>query len=189
MFTLVALSHCFGVPSNEPISRPSQHLIASRQHNSNPIVYESTAVIHARASTLDPEIFRTPYHSLEASVPLSCALHPLVNSQSTHRGRFFPALSDLPQNTKDLVQDTEVHMHPPSSPSRSPTAIDDALTPLLASQCDAAYLNPLAGTYEKAQESVRLVKESVNTEALGKDVVITTLGTGSAIPSKYRNGA
>ena len=103
---------------------------------------------------------------------------------------------NLPKLTSPFTLDTQISLNPPlSSRVVTPDGLVDRFTPAL----EAHILNKGASTTETvSEELVDLfadVRKAVELEApartsrLGDNVVVTTLGTGSALPSKYRNGA
>jgi ribonuclease Z len=98
-------------------------------------------------------------------------------------------------NCQALVPNLEVRMHPPGCPTILPPHAKDRPCPTNPSEVDWAreVLSRESTEYALACEEARRNVEndprfssSVESEP-GDDIVVTTLGTGSAIPSKYRN--
>lgn len=78
-------------------------------------------------------------------------------------------------------------MTPPSEPRPPLVTAEDTFHPALAAREQGTLPNPFADVYNQAK--ARVAAQPHADASPGSDVVITTLGTGSAMPSKYRNGA
>lgn len=99
---------------------------------------------------------------------------------------------NLPKNAQPLQLDHLIGMHPASPAKVSPTAgssdeFTPALTAKLASKSNARISPDLRKLFEQIQTEVA-AEEKLRKKRTGDEVIITTLGTGSALPSKYRNG-
>lgn len=84
-----------------------------------------------------------------------------------------------------------MRMSPALEPGAPLHVADNTFRDALEARQTGSWSNPLAADYHIAQAKVRQRQESIAqaTESTpGNDVTITTLGTGSAMPSKYRNG-
>ena len=85
-------------------------------------------------------------------------------------------------------------MQPPAPPTILPAHPRDIAFPSDADHIESALrqlreeLPDYASACEKARQSVRAdPRWTENAKDAGSDIVVTTLGTGSALPSKYRN--
>lgn len=141
------------------------HIVASRDHVPDPITFTSAAFNQLRLNHLDSDIFPVPKYSLEAK--------KTFNS------------TDLPSNTDCMRAHTMIHMRPPRPPLRDPEAeANDLFHPAVLSG-EPPSLSDAARIH--FSEARAYVEEATVLDAIGKDVTVVTLGTGSAIPSKYRN--
>jgi ribonuclease Z len=100
----------------------------------------------------------------------------------------------MPSNCQALVPNLEVRMHPPAAPAILPPHAKDRPFPTNPSDVQWAreVLSRESQDYtlacEEARRNVANDPRSTVTETKpGDDITVTTLGTGSAIPSKYRN--
>lgn len=99
---------------------------------------------------------------------------------------------NLPPNTEPLQLDHQIGLNP-ATPSQvtSPQGMIDKFNPALeakaAGKRDPNISPALSALFRKIRAEVE-VEEMLRPKRPGDDVVITTLGTGSALPSKYRNG-
>ena len=100
----------------------------------------------------------------------------------------------MPSNCQALVPNLEVRMHPPAAPAILPPHPKDRPFPTNPSEVQWAreVLSRESPDYalacEEARRNVANDPRSTVTETKpGDDITVTTLGTGSAIPSKYRN--
>lgn len=148
-----------------------QHFLADSEQHSRDTFFRSAAWNTLQLSLLNTEIFPPP-----TSAPPS----PLPPSSTT---------SQL------LLPNHEISMHPLGPPHIIPHHMKDR--PFPSSQADLAWARDVLATEipEYAQACSR-AKASVEADPRyqtpgssqpGDDIVVTTLGTGSAIPSKYRN--
>ncbi|KAG8954905.1 hypothetical protein FRC04_010389 [Tulasnella sp. 424] len=146
------------------------HMIASERYSPNPITYSSSARMQLELSYLDNEIFRLPHHNDIPVAPLS-------------------DLPDLPAKTTILTQDTELFMHPRLDPTATKFVPPDEFKATLEAINSGTYVHPLEDVYKTAREDADgSAPNYPSSQPNGQDVTITTLGTGSAMPSKYRNG-
>ncbi|KAK8843961.1 hypothetical protein IAR55_006753 [Kwoniella newhampshirensis] len=151
----------------------TQHLIADPDNSPDHTVFNSAAWNTLQLSLLDSEIFTPPYIASSTPEPSS----------------------PLPPNTNFLVQGSYCRMHPPSPASILPHHEKDVPFLVIAAEGDVARETILSDMPEyaqacnAAQAAVRADPRSGTPPAsqAGDDIVVTTLGTGSAIPSKYRN--
>ncbi|KIO33776.1 hypothetical protein M407DRAFT_17385 [Tulasnella calospora MUT 4182] len=146
------------------------HMIASERYSPDQVTYSSSARMQLELSYLDNEIFRPPHHGETAPASLS-------------------SWPDLPPKTSILAQDTEISMHPRLDPAPTRFVPPDDFKATLEAIDSGSYVHPLENIYKTAREDAERSSSShLPTHSNGEDVAITTLGTGSAMPSKYRNG-
>ncbi|KAG8949148.1 hypothetical protein FRC00_008228, partial [Tulasnella sp. 408] len=146
------------------------HMIASERYSPDQITYSSSAKMQLELSYLDGDVFRLP--SRGDTPPASLSSWP-----------------DLPPKTSILAQDTEVFMHPRLDPAPARVMPPDDFKATLEAIKSGTYVNPLEDVYKAAREDAERASSSHSpTHSNGQDVTLTTLGTGSAMPSKYRNG-
>jgi hypothetical protein len=94
-------------------------------------------------------------------------------------------VTNLPQKTREAEPKLVYQTEPVTSLKTEPVLPD--FDPSLEVPADDA----LWTEYLKAVEEINKEIQSTNADLInfpGKDVIVTTLGTGSALPSKYRNG-
>ncbi|KAG8910485.1 hypothetical protein FRC02_007181, partial [Tulasnella sp. 418] len=146
----------------------TQHLIANERYSSNQVVFTSPAYYQLCLSELDDQIFRLPHESANPEMPLS-------------------DLTDLPPKTDYLRPGMSLAMTQPKGLEYSPSpSAQDKYHPLLVERERGTFVSPIHDLYEEVRKDVT-ERPEVMDEMPGGDVVLTTLGTGSAIPSKYRN--
>ncbi|KAK7437378.1 hypothetical protein VKT23_018623 [Stygiomarasmius scandens] len=144
------------------------HVVASREHCANPVTFTSSAFHQLRLSKLDSDMFVVPKLSLTPKKDIA-------------------AISNLPQNVTLMEANTISNMRLATAPVKQSFALDlDRFHP--------AYINGLElepamqECFEKAKAEVAaFIESNQRPEVAGSDVRIITLGTGSAVPSKYRN--
>jgi ribonuclease Z len=97
-------------------------------------------------------------------------------------------------NCRALVPNIEVRMHPPAAPVILPPHSKDKPFPTNPNDLEWAKdvlfreSTEYALACEEARQKVQSDPRSAETTTRpGDDITVTTLGTGSAIPSKYRN--
>ncbi|KAK7062530.1 hypothetical protein VNI00_000018 [Paramarasmius palmivorus] len=149
----------------------ANHVVSSREHSPDPVTFTSAAYNQLRLSQLDSEIFRVPYYNLTPKKDLS-------------------SVTDLPRNVHLMVANLNTSLRPAGSPIHDPEAASlDRFHPVVASPTGVEYSAETQKAFEDAKKRVTQVqneKGDQNTES-GANVRVITLGTGSAIPSKYRN--
>ncbi|KAG8683781.1 hypothetical protein FRC08_014079, partial [Ceratobasidium sp. 394] len=149
------------------------HLVAGEDISPNPVTFESSAYLSLTLSELDKEMFFTPQDSTPK----------LQLSQ----------IAGLPENMHVLAPSQVTEMSPPKPPTIKPVAgtNPDLYTKAVATQQEGHSLltnEDQKDSFAKAREQVAKLRAARNTEpSPGDNFRITTLGTGSALPSKYRN--
>ena len=149
-----------------------EHLIARSDEFLCDIAYRSTAWISLKLSLIDGDVFRLPFG---------------VASDSSES---YP----LPPNATFLQPYHQIRMQPPAPPKILSAHPRDIAFPTNADDIKIACrhlkeeLPDYASACEQARQSVRADPRWTETARdAGSDIVVTTLGTGSALPSKYRN--
>lgn len=148
----------------------TQHLYTDTRQKSQEAFFRSAAWNATQLSLLDPSIFPVPYASATATSHV------------------------LPPNCQALLPNLEVRMHPPAPPALIPTHSKDRPFPTTTSELEWAkdVLSKESTDYalacDEARKAVAADPRATQTSTdVGDDITVTTLGTGSAIPSKYRN--
>ncbi|KAF5351284.1 hypothetical protein D9758_007983 [Tetrapyrgos nigripes] len=144
------------------------HVVASKEYCSNPVTFTSAAFHQLRLSKLDPDIFVIPKYSLTPKKDIK-------------------AIPNLPPSVTPMEANIIASMRPPAPPSKEEFAIElDRFH-----SADAEGLELPSSTevcFNKAKAEVAaFVASGGRPEMPGGSVRIITLGTGSAVPSKYRN--
>ncbi|KAF8639102.1 hypothetical protein AX17_001745 [Amanita inopinata Kibby_2008] len=178
-----------GEDSDDPV----HHMIASREHCPDPVTFTSAAFNQLRLNQLDERIFPVPKFSLQPSKDLSL-------------------ISNLPRSTRQMASNHTISMRPFKAPTIE-TPAQDNFHPTVKT-LEPVPLPPwTAKKFRRAKKSVEMaLKKSKHRRSVegsrsesesgsesddrglvtarvqgGKDVGVLPLGTGSAIPSKYRN--
>ncbi|KAJ2915930.1 hypothetical protein MD484_g4468, partial [Candolleomyces efflorescens] len=156
----------------------AQHIVASKEHCPNSVTFTSAAANQLRLSKLDPVIF------------------PLQKFQMQPRRRLAD-IANLPPNTHLMVSNLNIRVRPPGTPEKNPNAIaNDYFHPLLekmTSKDESIPIDLSPETHQKFIEAQQLVQKistqttsSSGVSKPGDDVIVIPLGTGSAVPGKYR---
>jgi ribonuclease Z len=156
-------------------TRILQHFIADPEDYANDAFFTSAAWNTVQLSLIDEDVFPFPYVGYGSS-------------------RF--EADALPPNTSFLVPNLQVKMHPAGqaevvanhekdrSMPNNPQAIEAARTEVFESD----NMEPYVKACLEARDAVsRDPRSQTPRRFAGDDIVVTTLGTGSALPSKYRN--
>ncbi|TXT09068.1 hypothetical protein VHUM_02542 [Vanrija humicola] len=148
----------------------TQHLLAEVR-TAGPTFFNSAAWNTLHLHRLDEEVFPVPYYKYDA-----------------------PPLPTLPANATLAKPNHAVSMYPIKPLEVIETHIKDTQFPTDAEVLAADLASSPATDYAKAADAARAevaAKAAAVAETHvpqpGDDIVVTTLGTGSAIPSKFRN--
>jgi ribonuclease Z len=156
-------------------TRTPQHFIADPEDYANDAYFTSTAWNTVQLSLINWDIFPFPY---------------VGNGSSRFEG------DTLPPNTSFLVPNLQVKMHPAGQAEVLPNHEKDRSVPnnpkAIESARTEAFLSDNMEPYVKAcvkarDASFRDPRFRTPRTFPGDDIIVTTLGTGSALPSKYRN--
>lgn len=163
-------SNCASLGVDQVNADLQKHLLADTRNPSQEAFFRSAAWNATQLSLLDPIIFPIPHAASSA---------PISHSAS---------------NTQTLEPGLEVRMHPPGVPAQLPPHPKDRPFPTKPAELEWAkeVLAKETPEYilacETAQQAVAAdPRSSQSPSSPGDDITVTTLGTGSAIPSKYRN--
>ncbi|KAJ3858973.1 hypothetical protein EV359DRAFT_51550 [Lentinula novae-zelandiae] len=166
------------------------HVISSPSYLPDPVTFTSSAYQQLKLAQLDPEMFRVPKFGL---VPRKDAtsIGPQIPPS--------PELPRLPKHTTLLTANTIIPMRP-LGPPRKEDWVASADTPHTSQGEEWDRFHP--ALVRSAPPSPSLMLKTVGTlktrcrkrflrekekERVGKYISVITLGTGSAVPGKYRN--
>ncbi|TIA93899.1 hypothetical protein E3P81_00711 [Wallemia ichthyophaga] len=154
----------------------THHLVSSPEYTANNVSLPSSFLSLKRASVLS-DAFKAPLYSLDAprSLPETLTSQVKIEVLDKHHK------AELNPPEAPSVQPTLMSGLPPGFDIRRETTEDELLKQGLS---EKSWDN-----YSKACEAVKeeVCKLTPPERQAGDDVVVTTLGTGSALPSKYRN--
>ncbi|PLW10452.1 hypothetical protein PCANC_23155 [Puccinia coronata f. sp. avenae] len=142
------------------------HYLSTPSHSPNLFTFESSAILQLKLNLIAPNSFPIPYYSLTPALQ-----NPSPRLQLLSRHEIFSLNSTKP--TSDLNPQIDYSIF--SCSDRSELVAKLAIKPGLADE-----LNSMKGDHEGSlvrMEEARFVDQ----------IMVTTLGTGSAAPSKYRN--
>ncbi|KAK3842743.1 MAG: beta-lactamase-like protein [Linnemannia gamsii] len=149
----------------------TQHIVANQEYCSQKLIWRSQSQSCYKLSALDSNIFPIPYYNNTPTHDLSADLKDLG------------VKADLAENMMTYM------LEPSTGLERS-----EVIKPLevykdydFLKNSPQEYLREYYSLAMKAQEEIEKEKAFGVTEVLGKDVVMTALGTGSSHPSKHRN--
>ncbi|QRV81873.1 beta-lactamase superfamily protein [Ceratobasidium sp. AG-Ba] len=149
------------------------HQVAGEDFSLNSVTFESSAYLSLTLSELDKDMFFVPQES-PPEIELS-------------------QVQGLPKNTHVLVANQVTEMSPPKLPTikavpgNHPDLYQNALSTHRKGR-SLLTTEDQRNSFAKAREEVARLKPSHGKSPTpGGDFRITTLGTGSALPSKYRN--
>ncbi|KAF2769393.1 hypothetical protein EJ03DRAFT_374550 [Teratosphaeria nubilosa] len=142
-----------------------QHIVSSPEHCPNNIALDSAAAATARLRQIDPTRYNIPVHSNDAedASELPEGVHRAV------RGLTIQLEPSLEVHAKQVVPYVDIAA---TEAEMSPEVLEEAKT---------------ARSVIKDLEGETRLWASQNLPKGAADVEVTTLGTGSALPSKYRN--
>ncbi|KAI0372022.1 hypothetical protein BV20DRAFT_964716 [Pilatotrama ljubarskyi] len=150
-------------------SDETYHVVSSKEHTADKIVFGRSALVQAKLNQLDPEMFPIPKYSLKPA-------------------RDFAVVGGLPPKAVLSYRDLQVHVRPPRPPAKDGRTKEDEFAPI----ADSDILPELSSSLQekftelKAKVNARISRRSPAAQP-GDDIVITPLGTGSAVPTKLRN--
>jgi ribonuclease Z len=144
-----------------------KHVVSSPDYCPNNIAFDSAAAATVRLAHIDGKRYRVSTHDNVNGVDSSRAEIPLVsNAQAAVRGQIVQLEPSVEVNTKEAVAPLDIEM--------------------TRKEMSSEILEEAARAHEAISNDQNSIAKWAST-VLEKDVEITTLGTGSALPSKYRN--
>ncbi|KIK93173.1 hypothetical protein PAXRUDRAFT_829230 [Paxillus rubicundulus Ve08.2h10] len=145
------------------------HIVASRRHLPNAVTFTSAAYSQLRLNQLDPSIFPVQ--------KFSCNVEKAISN-----------VCGLPAKTTIMRTNLLVDLHPPRPPAQNLDAEKyDIFHPAVSSNSFLDLPELTRTRYMEAQAAVQSDNRPQLEGLPGKDVMICPLGTGSAMPSKFRN--
>ncbi|CAK1360817.1 unnamed protein product [Cercospora beticola] len=156
-----------------------EHIVSSADYCPNHIAMEGVAGTTARLKRVDPDRYRVPVHDVEGDAPQQYG----GNADFAETRKIRP----LPEKAHIAVRGQRLQLIP--SVEFKP---EEALTPLNVEEAAAEVPEEVMQEARKAQEAAKNpgadALEWMKTLPSGADKAeVITLGTGSALPSKYRN--
>jgi ribonuclease Z len=147
-----------------------KHVVSSPDYCPNNIAFDSAAAATVRLAQIDGKRYRVSTHDnvngVETGIESDTKIPLVSNAQPAVRGQVVQLEPTVQVNTTEAVAPLDIEM---TRKEMSSEILEDA-----ARAHDAI---------DNDQDSIAKWASTV----LEKDVEITTLGTGSALPSKYRN--
>ena len=143
-----------------------EHIISSPDHCPNYLVHTSAAAAAVRHNCIDPSRFPIPVHSNAVSSPSDVQVHSAVKILSAQRGLKIDLHPSFGISSKDVV------------PKFDSTAVVQEIPESVVKLAQSARL---------AIEDSSLHPEVADQRLPSSDAEIICLGTGSAVPSPYRN--
>ncbi|OJT01745.1 Zinc phosphodiesterase ELAC protein 2 [Trametes pubescens] len=150
-------------------SDETYHIVSSRQHTPDTTVFGRSALVQAKLNQLDADMFPLTKYSLEPA-------------------QDFSLMTGLPPKTTLSRRNLMVHVRPLRPPIVDDKGHEDEFGSLAASGSLPELSDNVRQTFAEIKESVgtRVACKSPRAQP-GDDVVVTPLGTGSAIPTRLRN--
>lgn len=142
------------------------HYLSTPSHSPNLFTFEPSALLQLKLNLVAPSSFPVPYYSLTPVLPIPS---PKLNLLSRHDTFSLNGTKPLSDNNTQL--DYQIF----SCSDRSELASNLGINPGLADQ--------LKSIHPSREDSPVKTQEAKSVD----EIIVTTLGTGSAAPSKYRN--
>ncbi|KAG6872909.1 hypothetical protein C0995_005315 [Termitomyces sp. Mi166 len=145
----------------------TDHVISSREHSPDPVTFTSSAFSQLRMNQLDSDIFPIPYYSLTPK-------------------RDLKSIPNIPTNSIILSTGLEVNMRNANPPTVR--GLNDSFHKTVTSDKPIVLPQETSKMFAKAKKDVeKHIASGKLYVPTGSNVKVIPLGTGSAIPSKYRN--
>ncbi|RXK38185.1 hypothetical protein M231_04559 [Tremella mesenterica] len=181
----------------------TKHLLADTASSSNEIFFTSAAWNHLHLSQIDSTIFPFPNSLPQTAPPFSSPPNTGL-LQSGHSIRMHPpgSLELLPRPSKDIpfplpyltsisdITSPSSEYHNACLKAQETVKHLSLPKPLKTSATETTPLQSVNPIFPLQDVGMMDRHDKVTYEAkpkIGDDIIITTLGTGSALPSKYRN--
>ncbi|QIW96196.1 hypothetical protein AMS68_001714 [Peltaster fructicola] len=142
----------------------TMHIIASPEHCANYLTFDSSAATTIRFQQIDNDRYHVPVHNVKSEEDVSSN---------------FPEGVTIAQRGQKINLDPAIAIH-----------TEDIIEPLDVQQVIDGLPRTVQQEAQKARAALDSAKEVIDDwskDLPGKDAEIITLGTGSALPSKYRN--
>ncbi|KAI8576219.1 hypothetical protein K450DRAFT_214494 [Umbelopsis ramanniana AG] len=143
-----------------------QHIIGNQEYNSHPVLFDSHALSQLKLSRLNNEMFPIPWYSNSPEKDLT----------------EIPALPKLSHPMENLLQ---FDLEPKPKLQKLQNKLFDHIDPNSEANQAVEGLTEYLADANEAKQAIMDVDSA--DDAPGANVEITTLGTGSSVPSKYRN--
>ncbi|KAF2168267.1 hypothetical protein M409DRAFT_65726 [Zasmidium cellare ATCC 36951] len=157
-----------------------EHIVSSAEYSPNNLALDSAAAATVRLKQVDPERYGVPVHDSESSDGLQL--------YGGHAGwKAIHSKTPLPEGVHLAARGHTVELEPSIE-----VQTKDAIKPLQIPETVAEMPKEVLEEAAKAQEASKNADEETQAwlDSLppgAKDAEVITLGTGSALPSKYRN--
>ncbi|TFK29593.1 hypothetical protein FA15DRAFT_752407 [Coprinopsis marcescibilis] len=149
------------------------HIVSSKEHSADPVTFTSAAFNQLRLNKLDGDMFPLQQFRMEPQRPLS-------------------GIPNLHKNTHTMTKNLKIGIRPFSKPILDAhTQSKDFFHPLLEKRSANGDIpvelrQETLAEFEEAHERVRQYQPLHSGKRPGDDVVVIPLGTGSAVPGRYR---
>lgn len=154
-----------------------QHIVINKDHCARPIVFDSSAANQLRLNTLHPYVFRPVS---ESRVPFSPI--PEVTGSSGAQLKIVPATPLLKFHLSPIAS-----VGLDSSELSKPLDLNEVMAPFQESVHPVFAANRKELTKHWFDHQTRLVSRPVVESHQANPFYVVFLGTGAALPSKYRN--
>ena len=160
-----------------------QHVVSSKEHSPNPVTFTSYAYTLLRLNQLDTKMFPLPSFSLTPKVLLRGGLGNL--NEVEIQTEMFVDIPNIPPNTQAMKTNMVAHIRPFLPPAFDTASSQDRFHPSVAGTIDLPTVTQ--ANFNQVRERVASLEKDRSSRP-GDDVTVITLGTGSARPTKDRNG-
>ncbi|KAH6915798.1 tRNA processing endoribonuclease [Coprinopsis sp. MPI-PUGE-AT-0042] len=151
------------------------HVVSSKEHCPNRVTFTSATFNQLRLNKLDAEMFPIQKFNMTPSKTLS-------------------AVEGLPPSVNLMEPNLRIGIRPHSKPAKDPHADErDLFHPLLKNKSESGDIpvnlpQETIAKFEDARSKVAVLGEGLSdaSKRPGDDIVVVPLGTGSAIPGRYR---
>lgn len=145
------------------------HVVASREHCPDPVTFTSAAFNQLRLSELDNTMFPVPKYRLDPETK-------------------FSDIAGLPEKIHIMASNLYMNMRPPAPPIiENLPGGGDRFHPAVKKSSSLDLSQLTSGKFAAARLNVANALEKGMDVPKGAEVGVLPLGTGSALPSKYRN--
>ncbi|KAL7284142.1 hypothetical protein ACG7TL_001423 [Trametes sanguinea] len=150
-------------------SDDTHHLISSRLHTPDRVAFGKSALVQTKLNELDADMFPVPKYSLTPA-------------------RDFASVTGLPPKAILAERNLITHVRPLRAPAKDSRAKEDEFSAIAETGAVPELSDAVREDFAavKAQVSARIGRGSPASQP-GDDVVVTPLGTGSAVPTALRN--